>query len=127
MRKDKMILGADVVVSTDCQETGLNNNVLICGSSGCGKTMSVIEPRLLETYNSNPIVTVTKRRIIDKYKPVFRKRGYQVLDMNLIEPMQGKLQRCQIPCGFYHRCGSAQKGFKIRPLLGYVSCFPADS
>ena len=37
MRKDKMILGADVVVSTDCQETGLNNNVLICGSSGCGK------------------------------------------------------------------------------------------
>ena len=50
MRKDKMILGADVVVSTDCQETGLNNNVLICGSSGCGKTMSVIEPRLLETY-----------------------------------------------------------------------------
>lgn len=91
MRKDKMILGADVVVSTDCQETGLNNNVLICGSSGCGKTMSVIEPRLLETYNSNPIVTVTKRRIIDKYKPVFRKRGYQVLDMNLIEPMQGNV------------------------------------
>lgn len=91
MRKDKMILGADVVVSTECQETGLNNNVLICGSSGCGKTMSVIEPRLLETYNSNPIVTVTKRRIIDKYKPVFRKRGYQVLDMNLIEPMQGNV------------------------------------
>ena len=91
MKNDKMILGADVVVSTDCQETGLNNNVLICGSSGCGKTMSVIEPRLLETYNSNPIVTVTKRRIVDKYKPVFRKRGYQVLDMNLIQPMQGNV------------------------------------
>ena len=91
MKKDKMILGANVVVSTDCQETGLNNNVIICGTSGCGKTMSVIEPRLLETCNSNPIVTVTKRRVVDKYKPVFRKRGYQVLDMNLNQPMQGNV------------------------------------
>lgn len=91
MRKDKMILGEDVAVSTDCRKTGLNNNVLVCGSSGCGKTMSVIEPRLLETYDSNLIVTVTKRRVVEKYKPVFYERGYQVLDVNLINPMQSNV------------------------------------
>lgn len=91
MRKDKMILGEDVAVSTDCSKTGLNNNVLVCGSSGCGKTMSVIEPRLLETYDSNLIVTVTKRRVVEKYKPVFYERGYQVLDLNLINPMQSNV------------------------------------
>lgn len=91
MRRDKMIFGEDVIVSTDCHKTGLNNNVLVCGSSGCGKTMSVIEPRLLETYNSNLIVTVTKRRIVEKYMSVFRERGYRVLDLNLIHPMKSNV------------------------------------
>ena len=68
MAADRVILGngENCVYSTDPGETGLNNNVLIVGSSGCGKTMSVSEARLLETYHSSLIITVTKRRIVKK-------------------------------------------------------------
>lgn len=85
---DKIILGENVEFSTDCDKTGCNNNILVCASSGAGKTMSIIEPRLLETYNSSLVVTVTKRKIVDKYKKLFVKRGYRVLDMNFSSPNQ---------------------------------------
>lgn len=86
MAADRRILGENAIYSTDCNETGLNNNVLVCGGSGCGKTMSISEPCLLETFHSSLIVTVTKRRIVDKYKAVFEQRGYAVEDLNFINP-----------------------------------------
>lgn len=91
MITDRMILGENAIFSTDCNETGLNNNVLVCGSSGCGKTMSISEPRLLETFNSSLIATVTKRRIVNKYKPVFEQRGYIVQDLNFIQPTESNV------------------------------------
>ncbi len=84
---DMMILGEGIAYTTDSNITGLNNNVIVCGSSGCGKTLSVIEPRLINTYNSSLVVTVTKRRIVDKYKDVFTERGYNVLDLNFSDPV----------------------------------------
>lgn len=62
---DRIILGKDTIYDSDCSKTHINNNILAVGTSGCGKTMSIIEPRLLETYNSSLIVTVTKRRIVN--------------------------------------------------------------
>ena len=84
--EDQMILGEGVVYSTDCNITRLNNNVLICGGSGSGKTTGIVEPRLLDTYNTSLIVTVTKRRIVNKYKDMFIKRGFIVRDANFIDP-----------------------------------------
>lgn len=91
MAMDRMILGENVIYSTDSNETGLNSNVIVCGSSGCGKTMSISEPRLLETFNSSLIATVTKRRIVNKYKPVFEQRGYIVEDLNFINPAESNV------------------------------------
>ena len=91
MTKERVILGQNVIYSTDCNETGLNNNVLVCGSSGCGKTMSISEPRLLETKHSSLVATVTKRRLVHKYKPVFVKRGYVVEDLNFIHPAESNV------------------------------------
>ena len=91
MSADNMILGENAVFSTDCSQTGLNNNVLVCASSGGGKTMSVMEPRLLNTFHSSLIVTVTKRRLADKYKPVFKKRGYQVEELNFVNPAKSSV------------------------------------
>ena len=90
MKVDRMILGegSNAVFSTDCKETGLNNNVIVCASSGGGKTMSIMEPRLLETFHSSLIVTCTKRRIVDKYRDVFQKRGYTVQDLNFVKPAE---------------------------------------
>ncbi len=88
MDADKMILGdgEKAVYSTDCDETGLNNNVIVCAGSGGGKTVSIAEPRLLETYNSSLVVTCTKRRIVEKYKKMFIDRGYTAIELNFANP-----------------------------------------
>ena len=86
---DKIIYGENCVYSTDCNETGLNNNSIVFGPSGSGKTMSITEPCLLETFSRSLVVTVTKRRIIKKYKPLLEKRGYHILDMDFVHPEKG--------------------------------------
>lgn len=83
---DRVILGENAVFSTDCVETQLNNNVLVCGSSGSGKTMSISEPRLLYTHHSSLIMTLSKRKLIARYSRLFRSRGYQVWDLNFALP-----------------------------------------
>lgn len=94
-KTDRLILGdgEDCVFSSNSDQTGLNNNILVIGTSGCGKTVSIIEPRILETFNKSLIITVTKRRIAKKYSAVMKKRGYNVLDLNFVHPGEGN-------CGF---------------------------
>ncbi len=89
MMYDKVILGENVIYSTDCEKTGINNNILVCGGSGSGKTRSIVEPCLLEAFNSSQIITVTKRRLVTEYSEIFRKKGYNVLDFNLVNPELG--------------------------------------
>ena len=91
MRSDNRILGEGVVYSTDCKKTGLNNNIIVSGTSGCGKTMSVAEPLLLNTYTTNLVVTVTKRRLVEKYTPMFKERCYKVYDLNFVNPKQSNV------------------------------------
>ncbi len=86
MGTDRVILGENCIYSTDSRETQLNNNIVVCGASGCGKTMSISEPRLLETEHSSLIITMSKRKLAEKYAPMFRRRGYQVLTLNFAEP-----------------------------------------
>ena len=88
MNADRIILGDGnkCIFSTDSEETQLNNNVIICGSSGSGKTMSITEMRLLETFNSSLVVNLSKRKLVSKYTPLFKERGYKVLDLNFTNP-----------------------------------------
>ena len=88
---DKVILAENCIYSSDTEKTQLNNNILVCGTSGCGKTMSVAEPRLLETYETSLVVTLTKRRLINKYMDVFKKRGYNVWDLNFANPKKSQV------------------------------------
>lgn len=85
MKYDQVILGENCEYSMDSESTGVNNNVLVIGGTGCGKTMSISEPRLLGTCNSSLITTVTKRRIVDKYAPQKRREGYEVLELNFAD------------------------------------------
>lgn len=88
---DRLILGDgdNCIFSSDSEKTGLNNNIVVIGTSGCGKTVSLIEPRIIETFTKSLIVTVTKRRIVKKYFKVMRERGYQVWDVDFVHPSEG--------------------------------------
>lgn len=86
MKFDNMILGENAIFSTDSVKTGLNNNCIVVGGTGSGKTMSIIEPRFLYNENSNMVVTVTKRRIIKEYRGMLESRGYDVSEINFAHP-----------------------------------------
>lgn len=86
MEFDKIILGEDVDYTTDSNITQLNNNVAVIGGSGSGKSMSYSEPRILELHNSNMIMKVSKRKMIDKYTPLLKSRGYKVEVLDLVNP-----------------------------------------
>ena len=86
MNFDPVILGDNQVYSGNCAETQLNLNRLIVGASGSGKSMSFMEPELLNINNSSVLLTLSKRELVDKYTPWFRDKGYNVWDLNLARP-----------------------------------------
>lgn len=90
---DRIILGAgdNAIFSSDTKITGINNNRLIIAPSGGGKTMSITEPILLEATHSSQIVTLSKKRLVTKYKALFRKRGYKVLELNFVNPAESNV------------------------------------
>ena len=79
-------LAEGCVYSTSLEKTGINANEIVVGPTRSGKTTSVIEPKLLHTVEGSLIVNVTKRALVEKYAPIFRERGYEVLDLNFAEP-----------------------------------------
>lgn len=73
---ERMILGNNCIYSGNPKETGLNRNVLIVGGTGSGKTVSFVEPALMEalrvTKPNNKIVILTKRDLADKYMLLYK-------------------------------------------------------
>lgn len=85
---DKFFLGADsrCIVSTNSAETQLNNNVIVVGGSGSGKTCSTLLPTLLHLQHSNAVGIFTKRNALDLAKYVLKKRGYDVNIIDFVNP-----------------------------------------
>ena len=81
-------LGSDsrVHVTTDSRTTGCNNNYLIVGGSGSGKTESIAKPMIHSTVNSNLVVVCTKKEIIQYTVTDLKEKGYRTLLLNFVEP-----------------------------------------
>ena len=90
---ERMILGNNCIYSGNPKETGLNRNVLIVGGTGSGKTVSFVEPALMEalrvTKPNNKIVILTKRDLADKYMPLYKTEGFKVYDLDFSNPEKG--------------------------------------
>lgn len=61
-------------VSTNSFETRLNNNVMVIGGSGAGKTTSVSLPMLLHSEYSNLVAIFTKRPLMMKVARYLKKK-----------------------------------------------------
>lgn len=78
------ILSQNVRMSLDTRHTGLNNNVLIIGGSGAGKTFYEVKPNLMQL-NSSFICTDPKGEILRSEGEMLKKNGYNVKVINLLE------------------------------------------
>ena len=72
-----LILTANRTSPLDSWETGLNNNVLVLGCSGGGKTCNHLKPNLLEARGSY-VVLDSKGRLASEMGPYLHGQGYQV-------------------------------------------------
>lgn len=87
---ERIILSKNCIYSSDCNKTGVNNNCLVVGGPGSGKSFSLLMPLLVETLREKQrslIVVCTKRKIPDMFIPLFKSAGFNTYDMNFSDPM----------------------------------------
>lgn len=81
------ILADGVYASNNTWETGRNNNDLIIGPTGSGKTRYYVKPNLLSASESL-IITDTKGNLRREIGPALEEAGYEVLLLDLTSPEQ---------------------------------------
>ncbi len=80
------ILSQNVRMSLDTRHTKLNNNVLIIGGSGAGKTFYEVKPNLMQMpQQCSFICTDPKGEILRSCGEMLRRNGYNVKVINLLE------------------------------------------
>lgn len=93
MKENTMILGQDQYYSLNCYETKVNNNVLVVGTSGAGKTRSIVIPNLLQASGSY-ILSDPKGNLYKKYGPYLKKQGYVVKLLDFTDPEHSEHDEC---------------------------------
>ena len=80
------ILSQNVRMSLDTRRTKLNNNVLIIGGSGAGKTFYEVKPNLMQMPDKcSFICTDPKGELLRSCGGMLKKNGYNVKVINLLE------------------------------------------
>ena len=131
MSTERIILGNNCIFSGNPRETGLNRNVLVVGGTGCGKTVSIVEPALMEalrvTKPNNKIVILTKRDMANKYIPLYKSAGFRVYDLDFSNPENGNC--CYVAVRLRHDIvqhalqrlpvfqGAAGQGVSVQPCV----------
>lgn len=94
MKDDKMVEydtfpfgeASETHVSMDTHETGLNNNMLVVGGTGAGKTCSTAYPMLMHLEHGNAVGIFTKRGMTESIGKLLKKRGYQIYELDFVHP-----------------------------------------
>lgn len=85
MEMSTLILGQDQYYSLDSFKTKLNNNVLVVGASGAGKTRGIVIPNLLQATGSY-VLSDPKGNLYKQYKNYLEKVGYIVRKLDFTDP-----------------------------------------
>lgn len=81
-----IIFSKDLRLGMDGRKTKINNNVLICGSSGSGKSRFYVSPNLLNA-NSSFVVTDPKGELLRAMGGFLQNQGYEIKVLNLKDPL----------------------------------------
>lgn len=81
----KRILARDFTVSNDTFATQLNNNDLIIGPSGAGKTSGYVKPNICQ-YDTSMIVADTKCSLSNELRDDLIKNGYKIYTVDFVNP-----------------------------------------
>lgn len=79
-----MILSKNVALSMDGRKTWKNNNALIIGGSGSGKTRFYLKPNLMQL-NCSYVITDPSGEILECYGKFLQNMGYKLKVINLTE------------------------------------------
>lgn len=114
---NERILAEGRTVSNDSFRTGLNNNDLIIGPSGGGKTTGYVIPNINQHYGSY-IVADTKGNLCRKLERSLRQAGYRVNTLDLVD-----LERsCRYnPLDFITRNGKSYSELDVTRLAAILS------
>ena len=82
---NKLLLAQGVDYSLDDIKTGRNNNVLVIGGSGTGKTRSIVTPNILAAEGSY-IVSDPKGLLYRECGGYLQRQGYNVKTLNFAQP-----------------------------------------
>lgn len=93
MTNDKIIkegekfvyVSKDNYYSLDDYKTKLNNNILVWGCSGSGKTRGFVKPNLLQAYGSY-IVSDPKGNLYNEFKDYLQEKGYKTYLLDYKNP-----------------------------------------
>lgn len=79
-----MILSQKVVLDMNTRKTMRNNNVIICGGSGSGKTRFEVKPNLLQA-NCSYVITDPSGEILESQGKFLESQGYEIKVFNLVQ------------------------------------------
>ena len=81
MSQGKLVLAKDQVFTLDCDKTRVNNNVLVIGGSGTGKTTAIASPNIRQASGSY-IILDPKDLLYTTHKSNLEAQGYNVRKLN---------------------------------------------
>ncbi len=113
IRTNDMIIAKGRYYDMDCHKTQLNNNVLVVGGSGCGKTRGVVIPNILQATGSY-IISDPKGNLYDRYANYLWERGYVVKKLDFTHPENS------VGYNFFEYINNEQDVLKVATMLTYA-------
>ena len=86
MQDNQRILAQGQLISNSTRTTGINNNDLIIGPSGAGKTRGYVKPNIMQC-NESMVIADTKGSLKEELGPLLRRRGYQVFSLDFTDTL----------------------------------------